>query len=188
MFGKMREALGITKSVDILDHIRSLPINEQLIANQAIENVERTAMVQMVAQPGLSELMTYLTSRGVPKGICTRNFEAPVDHLLKTFLSGVDISPVVTRVFTPPKPHPAGILHIAKAWGVPVEDMACVLMVGDSIDDMSAGRRAGATTVLLRNTVNTELVGDSSTDCVIDRYAFLFLPQVKVDTYNPGQT
>jgi len=42
-------------------------------------------------------------------------------------------------------------------------------MVGDSIDDMAAGRRAGAATVLLRNEVNGELVGHEFTDCVVDR-------------------
>ena len=42
-----------------------------------------------------------------------------------------------------------------------------VIMVGDSIDDMAAGRRAGAATVLLRNEVNGELVGHEFTDCVV---------------------
>lgn len=40
-------------------------------------------------------------------------------------------------------------------------------MVGDSIDDMAAGRRAGAATVLLRNEVNGELVAHEYTDCVV---------------------
>ena len=39
-------------------------------------------------------------------------------HLLQTFLPGKTFAPIVTRDFRPPKPDPAGILHIAKEWGL----------------------------------------------------------------------
>lgn len=172
-------------------------------------------------QPGLVELMTYLDSRALPKGICTRNFDAPVDHLLTKFLSSVrPFHPVVTREFRPPKPDPAGILHIARSWGllatagaaddagsgrggegekaaedgerVRVEadgglrreevvasragdaagaeaDASGLIMVGDSIDDMTAGRRAGAATVLLVNPANEHLADHEHTDLTIER-------------------
>jgi phosphoglycolate phosphatase-like HAD superfamily hydrolase len=42
-------------------------------------------------------------------------------------------------------------------------------MVGDSVDDMAAGRDAGAVTVLLRSEANAHLVDDARTDVVIDR-------------------
>lgn len=42
----------------------------------------------------------------------------PVMHLLQKFLPGKTFAPIVTRDFRPPKPDPAGILHIAKAWGL----------------------------------------------------------------------
>jgi len=132
--------------------------------------------------------MTYLDSRSIPKAICTRNFDAPVNNLLSKFLPSSPFSPIITRDFRPPKPDPAGILHIARTWGlvrnskgeagipsdvvaeesreeksgeddglVPtaegeeVADASALIMVGDSIDDMAAGKRAGATTVLLVN-------------------------------------
>ncbi|KAH7358515.1 HAD-like domain-containing protein [Plectosphaerella cucumerina] len=178
MFGQMRAALGITKSVDILDHIYELPTPEaQESALESIRAIEREAMAGQVAQPGLVQLMDYLDSRGLKKGICTRNFEAPVAHLLNKFLSGSVIEPVVTRDFRPPKPDPAGILHIAKSWGLTREDSGAdeeadasqLLMVGDSIDDMTAGRRAGAATVLLVNDVNVHLADHEHTDLVIRR-------------------
>lgn len=175
MFGQMRAALQITKSVDILDHIYELPTPEaQGTALEAIRAIEREAMASQVAQPGLVELMDYLDSRGLRKGICTRNFEAPVAHLLGKFLEGSVIEPVVTRDFRPPKPDPAGILHIAKSWGLTRDsegsgDASQLLMVGDSIDDMTAGRRAGAATVLLVNDVNVHLADHEHTDLVIRR-------------------
>jgi phosphoglycolate phosphatase-like HAD superfamily hydrolase len=201
MFAEMRAALGITKKTDILDHIYALPTpEEQAVAMEAIRSIERTAMASQVAQPGLVELMAYLDSRGIRKGICTRNFDMPVAHLLDTFLAGSHFHPIITREFRPPKPHPAGILHIAKAWGLtrgrPAGESASaaasedadseiadvaeadagidadasgLIMVGDSVDDMTAGRRAGAATVLLSNDVNGHLVDHEHTDLVISR-------------------
>jgi phosphoglycolate phosphatase-like HAD superfamily hydrolase len=183
MFAEMRTVLGITKSTDILDHIYALPTpEEQGTAMEAIRKIERTAMASQIAQPGLATLMAYLDVKGIPKGICTRNFETPVAHLLTKFLSGSVFHPIVTRDFRPPKPDPAGILHIAKAWGLTREvendgsagteaegDASGLIMVGDSLDDMTAGRRAGAATVLLANDVNRHLVNHENTDLVINR-------------------
>ncbi|KAK2045471.1 haloacid dehalogenase-like hydrolase [Colletotrichum somersetense] len=191
MFGEMRQALGIAKSVDILDHIYALPTKEaQETAMESIRQIERNAMASQVAQPGLANLMSYLDRRSVRKGICTRNFDAPVAHLLGKFLEGSLFEPIITRDFRPPKPDPAGILHIARSWGLvkPVEsqregpgdkaaegtqgvqgDASELIMVGDSIDDMTAGRRAGAATVLLANDVNAHLIDHEHTDLVIRR-------------------
>jgi phosphoglycolate phosphatase-like HAD superfamily hydrolase len=79
-------------------------------------------MASQTPQPGLLSLMTYLESHSLPKGICTRNFDAPVNHLLSKFLEGKEFHPIVTRDFRPPKPDPAGILHIAKSWGLITRD------------------------------------------------------------------
>ncbi|KAF2703287.1 HAD-like protein [Pleomassaria siparia CBS 279.74] len=168
MFAEMRAALGIEKPTDILDHIYSLPASEQEVAQEKVRAIERTAMASQKAQPGLVELMDYLDSRGIPKGICTRNFDAPVDHLLTTFLPTSKFHPVVTREFRPPKPDPAGILHIAKEWAH-TNGGSNLIMVGDSIDDMTAGFRAGAATVLLVNEVNAHLAEHQHTDLVVKR-------------------
>jgi phosphoglycolate phosphatase-like HAD superfamily hydrolase len=175
---------------------------------EKIRAIERAAMAGQVAQPGLVQLMDYLDANNVRKGICTRNFDAPVTALLGKFLAGSVFEPIVTRDFRPPKPDPAGILHIAASWnlvrkstgesGVPLDpeeeatrpaeteqdaadglvrtesgeevaDASGLIMVGDSIDDMTAGRRAGAKTVLLVNDVNRHLADHEHTDLVISR-------------------
>ena len=65
---------------------------------------------------------------------------------------------------------PLGILHIAKSWlHTPEEKATALIMVGDSIDDMTAGYRAGAATVLLVNDVNRHLVSHAHTDLVVER-------------------
>jgi phosphoglycolate phosphatase-like HAD superfamily hydrolase len=116
--------------------------------------------------------MSYLDKRGIRKGICTRNFDAPVQHLLETFLPESLFGPIVTRDFRPPKPSPAGILHIAKEW-MHVDGGNSLIMVGDSIDDMTAGHAAGAATVLLKSHWNEHLVEHEHTDLVIERLSNL---------------
>lgn len=118
MFAEMRSAVDIPTGTDILDYVYGLPAAEQEVAMEKIRDVERKAMVSQVPQPGLVELMKYLETKNLPKAICTRNFEKPVSHLLDKFLPGSKFEPIVTRDFRPPKPDPAGILHIAKTWGL----------------------------------------------------------------------
>jgi len=166
MLRRSRAALNIEKPTDILDHIYSLPEGEQEDAQEKIRQIERTAMKSQQPQAGLVELMDYLDSRGIKKGICTRNFDAPVTHLLTTFLPSSKFSPVITREFRPPKPDPAGILHIAKDW-MHEDGGNSLIMVGDSIDDMTAGHRAGAATVLLVNEANEHLREHQHTDLVV---------------------
>jgi phosphoglycolate phosphatase-like HAD superfamily hydrolase len=152
-------------------------------------------MSKQAPQPGLVELMTYLHQRGLRKALCTRNFPAPVQHLLDTFLSDEErvgvFEPVITRDSEGirAKPSPEGLWRISEAWGdldVPLDTNgevdenlganregkhefeileaakkylgAGLIMVGDSIDDMAAGYRAGAATVLLANEENEHLV------------------------------
>lgn len=197
MFRDMRASLSIPPKTDILTHIASLPPPAKSSAQSTVRAIETRYMRAQTPQPGLTSLMAYLESRGVRKGICTRNFDGPVKHLVDEFLGGngapeppggevseVDGTegvgacdgarfwPIVTRDFEPPKPHPAGILHIAKAWGLTVDgegDAGGLVMVGDSMDDMLAGRRAGAATVLLLHGDNAHVADDGVVDLVIER-------------------
>lgn len=67
--------MNIEKPTDILDHIYSLPKEEQGTAMEKVRSIERTAMRNQKSQPGLSELMDFLERQDIRKGICTRNFE-----------------------------------------------------------------------------------------------------------------
>ncbi|OAL63177.1 HAD superfamily hydrolase [Trichophyton rubrum] len=170
MFQEMRDALGIEKGVDIIHHIRGLPtFTARTDAIAIVRDIERKAMVKQVPQPGLVELMDYLNSKGVKRALCTRNFDGPVNHLIKSHLATHVFAPIITRD-TPnimPKPDPAGILHIARAWEL--EDASGLIMVGDSLDDMTAGHKAGAATVLLLNERNRDLKDHEHTDLCIER-------------------
>lgn len=169
MFAAMRTAVGIPRTSDILDHIYALPTpEEQEAAMKKVRSIESEAMISQTPQPGLLTLMTYLERNEIPKAICTRNFDAPVMHLLEKFLPGQQFHPIITRDFRPPKPDPAGILHIARELGLDDRGES-LIMVGDSLDDMTAGYRAGAATVLLVNDVNAHLAKHEHTDLCISR-------------------
>ncbi|EQL33673.1 HAD superfamily hydrolase [Blastomyces gilchristii SLH14081] len=169
MFQEMRSVLGIDKSIDIITHIRSLPtLEDRTTAIKKVRDIERKAMVKQEPQPGLLKLMDYLQSKGLKRALCTRNFETPVNHLLTTHLPTHEFLPIITRD-TPdilPKPDPAGILHIAKEWGIKSEEL---IMVGDSLDDMTAGHLAGAATILLLNDHNQAVKEHEHTHFCVER-------------------
>lgn len=125
------------------------------------------------------------------------DFRAPVQYLIQNHLPSHIFLPIITRD-TPsllPKPDPAGILHIAREWGLTnrAENLIMVCLsfylpfgsysqlaaynptlpyrfqVGDSIDDMTSGHAAGAATVLLVNERNSHLREHAHTDLCIHR-------------------
>ncbi|KAI5805782.1 putative HAD superfamily hydrolase [Geopyxis carbonaria] len=168
MFSAMRRAAAVPDSLDILTHIGTLPAPAAAAAMAAVQDIETQAMAEARTQPGLHVLLKHLQQRGVRMGILTRNCDGPVQVLLEreALARGV-FEPVVTRAFVPTKPRPEGIWHICETWGVGVEN---VVMVGDSMDDMAAGRAAGAVTVLVRNERNKELgEGSRWADVVVGR-------------------
>lgn len=75
MFEQMRSALGITKEIDILDHMHALPEPEQSEAFKKVQDIEQEAMRKQIPQAGLVTLLEFLDRHGIRKGICTRNFE-----------------------------------------------------------------------------------------------------------------
>jgi phosphoglycolate phosphatase-like HAD superfamily hydrolase len=253
MFREMRSALSIPKEIDILAHIHSLsdspdqttsegkPSSPRGRAVAIIQNIESTAMTQQIPQPGLKKLMSYLHERKVKKALCTRNFPAPIYHLLDKYLAGDEgrFWPIVTRdtVGVRAKPSPEGLWAAGVRWRIskgevkdgemdykeflgkadgdrvarlarsdenadsadtlnsmadktkadsnssadtqvdnessdPLEFAKSVsthlIMVGDSIDDLTAGYRAGAATVLIANEDNAHLKEHEYTDLWID--------------------
>ncbi|KAF2719644.1 HAD-like protein [Polychaeton citri CBS 116435] len=191
MFGEMRNALSIGKEIDILDHVYALPTeDQQKEAHEKIQAIERKAMTEQEPQPGLVELMEWCDRGRLRRGICTRNFDTPVTHLIATHIPPHlnPFDPIVTREFRPPKPSPEGIWHIARSWDIQIPPTSNastipnpgsyrssrppqipVLMVGDSIDDIIAGYEAGATTVLVESEGKEELKEDARVDVVVSR-------------------
>ncbi len=94
------------------------------------------------ALPGARELLAYLTEAGIPWAIATSGRMETAGPVIESL--GIDLkkTAVITRdMVKHAKPDPDLFLAAAKAIGQPIAQ-ACV--VGDSVWDMLAARRAGA--------------------------------------------
>lgn len=152
-FAAMRERLGIPAG-DILAAVRSWPAERQAWAYEVIDRIEEDGRRALRLQPGAEPLMRLLESRGIEKGILTRNTRKTVDHLLLHL--PFRFSAIVTREFDFVKPDPEPVLHICRRWGVAPGE---VLVVGDYRDDLTCGRAAGARSCLLLNERNRAFAG-----------------------------
>jgi HAD superfamily hydrolase (TIGR01549 family) len=91
--------------------------------------------------PGARELLAYLTRVGVPWAVATSGRFESARHGLEALEVGLDV-PVVTRdQVRHAKPDPDLFLAAAERLGVPI---ASSVVVGDSVWDMLAARRARA--------------------------------------------
>ncbi|KAL0022069.1 hypothetical protein WJX79_001121 [Trebouxia sp. C0005] len=145
-FAEMRRRCGVM-SGDVLDTIADWPAEKQLVANQAIREVEQEALQHMQLMPGLLDLCSFLEAQGLPRGLVTRNVDSSVKYFHDNHFSLSPFWPALSREFKPYKPNPGALLHICQQWGIPPEQ---AIMVGDSAkDDVVAGNRAGMDTILI---------------------------------------
>jgi len=91
--------------------------------------------------PGAPELLAALTERGVPWAIATSGYRATASHALR-MLGLREDAPMITRdLVRHAKPDPDLFLAAAALLGV---DPRHAYVVGDSVWDLLAARRAGA--------------------------------------------
>lgn len=143
-FEAMRREMGFSPGQLILEGVEALsagPDRDRCLA--VLHEHERRGALEATLMPGARELLEGLARGGLPHGILTRNSRAMTQLALDRL--ELQFSHVVTREDGPPKPDPAGVLEICRAWQLPVED---VLLVGDYLFDLRCGRAAGVTTIL----------------------------------------
>jgi HAD superfamily hydrolase (TIGR01509 family) len=110
-----------------------------------LQQVHRDAYARLLGQvrplPGAQELLTYLSQAGVPWAIATSGRRETAEPTLKILqLDGS--APVITRdEVRRAKPDPDLFLAAAQRLGVPI---TASVVVGDSVWDLLAARRAGA--------------------------------------------
>lgn len=148
-FAWLRAQLHIRPDQDILQALGERP-PEQAAADHAFiaaweDGLARRAQAQQDARA----LLESLSARGCRLGILTRNTLVGTQTTLEAAGLARWFRPQdrVGRDTAPPKPDPAGVLHLLRAWGVGPE---VAVVVGDWIHDVRAGKRAGAAAVLVR--------------------------------------
>lgn len=91
--------------------------------------------------PGIPELLSELTRRGIRVAVASNKFQAGTEKLVRLFFPEIPFAAVFgQRPDVPLKPDPAVVEEILACTGVPRER---VLYVGDSGVDMETARAAG---------------------------------------------
>lgn len=145
-FGFIRQELAIPDGEDILGHLELLP--EELAApkQRRLDEIERELAGCAVPAPGVLALLDYLGQCQSRLGILTRNSREVALVTLEAIGAhgyfGAD--DVLGRAEAPPKPDPSGIVQLCAQWQLATDQ---VVMVGDYLFDLLAGRSAGAATV-----------------------------------------
>jgi len=151
-FSVIKKAIGCPDHTPVLEFMAQVA-DEVRRADMARE-LDRFEMAgAAISRPnvGAEAILVRIRELGLPLGILTRNSRASVRRALENF-SGFgmdDINVMITRE-DPVKIKPSGE-GVSLAAGKIGVDPAHVLVVGDFLFDMQAGRRAGALTAYLAN-------------------------------------
>ena len=166
-FAVLRSLLGCPKGIAILEFIEAMESEAaRREASRMLEEFELAAARASVPNDGAEDLVALLRDRGIGLGILTRNSMSSIRESMKNFstISTADFSVIITRENTGrPKPHPDGVHDAARLLGVPPSQL---LVVGDYVFDIAAGKAAGAFTALLTNG-RPEAVTDPAPDLTI---------------------
>jgi len=150
-FEYIRNEVGCPPQKAILEFIADLPSEAaRRRASERLAELELEAAGRAQPNPAAASVVAWPRERGLPVGILTRNGRAAIVRALQNFpgLSPDDFTVIVSRDDDAlPKPSPDGVLLAARRMGVPPGEL---LVVGDFVFDIFAGRAAGAVTVLLQ--------------------------------------
>lgn len=143
-FDSIRSALGCPKDTDLLDFVDSLPQNQKVDANNLLIKYEMIDALNTKKLIGTDQLLSLLSELDIPCAIVTRNCRQAA--LLKIRHNNIDIPTLLTREDHKAKPAPDALLHIAKSWKAPPENL---LYVGDYLYDLQAAQNANTMSCLV---------------------------------------
>jgi len=162
-FAALKREIGCPPDRFVLEWVEALTEGPQRRdALAALERFELAGALGSAPNAGAEELVARLHAAGLKIGVLTRNGRAAVDAALARFthLDTADFDVLVTRDDEPaPKPAPDGVLHAAAAMQVSPQQL---LVVGDYVLDVLAGRAAGAVTAYLTNGGGADAAGETA--------------------------
>ncbi|REC94366.1 HAD family hydrolase [Kushneria indalinina] len=147
-FQLIRRELEIPDDSDILEHLEALPEEKRRASHAWLMDHERELAGRSTPAEGAIALIRELCARDYRLGILTRNARELAHITLEVIglTDCFDRKDVLGREDAPPKPHPGGLEHFIRHWGVAPSEL---VMVGDSPLDMQCGRAAGTRTVMV---------------------------------------
>lgn len=145
-FEAIRIELGLPGVTDILAAIEAKPADEAKKIHRKLAEIELRVAKETKAQPGVHDFIEQLVARGFPVGIITRNNLHNTDVTLevmnmKQFFPD---SEILTREFTPAKPHPDPVLYFINRWNANKDE---TVIIGDYKHDLESGNAAGIHTI-----------------------------------------
>ena len=147
-FVDMRRQLGLPDDMMMLEAISELPPEEAAELSEKLERMELDYAELAKPMPHIHDFLQLLLDNGASIGILTRNTLNVAKRTLEVCNLTNFFQPehILDRNLCPPKPSPAGIIHLLKAWQAPTTD---AVMIGDYLLDLEAGRNAGVHTIHL---------------------------------------
>lgn len=151
-FKKIRSVLGCPSNVPVLEFIQQIENEDQRQTfSRRLEQMEIDGAAASVPNKGAESLVRHIKAKGLPMAILTRNSRDCVMRAFKNFqhMQPSDFGLILTRDDpVAPKPSGDGVIKAAETFGV---DISRVVVVGDFIFDIMAGKDAGALAVFLDN-------------------------------------
>ena len=179
-FNLIKRAIGCPAESFILEYIETLGNHVQKKkAISALEEFENKAADSSEPNKGAEELLLYLRSNGLSTGIISRNSLESIKRSFHNFkeIKFSDFDVIITRDNSvKPKPYADGVILAAKKLKVDVKEL---VVVGDFLFDIQAGKDAGSITVFLNNRLEHNF-SDPESDYTISQ-----LDELK-DVIRPG--
>jgi len=144
-FSRIRAEADVPDGMPVLEYLDSAEAPARERALRVLLAHESRAAQRCELRPGAELVLERLRSLGVRLALLTRNSRCTVQKVLARF--GIEFDCCVAREDARPKPSPEPVLKIAGALGLEPQQL---LVVGDYVFDIEAGRAAGARTALLR--------------------------------------
>jgi HAD superfamily hydrolase (TIGR01509 family) len=143
-FEAMRREIGLPPGTPLLEALDRMARPAREAALAVLRRHELAAAATAQLNPGVSVFLEWLAAQRVRRAVLSRNMREAVDRVLGR--CGLSFDLVLAREDAPYKPNPEGLWQICEAWALAP---AQVLMVGDYLYDLQAGRSAGTRTALV---------------------------------------
>jgi len=142
-FDAMRAEMGLRVGAAVLEAIADLPPDEAERCHAILHRHEYEGAMRAVPIVGAAEFVRLADGLGLHRALWTRNSRGVALATIERLAMPFEV--VVARDDAPPKPDPTAVFDLCRRWEIsPAE----VVVVGDYVFDIEAGRRAGARTVL----------------------------------------
>jgi len=151
-FNLIKRTIGCPAESFILEFIETIddPAQKEKAISK-LENLENKAADCSEPNHDAEELLLYLRSNGIRTGIITRNSLKSIKRSFRNFktIKAADFNVIVTRDDpVKPKPDADGVILAANKLEM---DPKQLIVVGDFLFDIQAGKNAGSITVFLNN-------------------------------------